>query len=74
MAKGEQYEIDRVLKHKSLQNGSIILFHNDAKNTPKTLDAIIKGLHEMGYEIVPISQLIYREGFNIDHTGRQKLK
>jgi polysaccharide deacetylase family sporulation protein PdaB len=71
MAKGVEYEIDRVLKHKSLQKGSIILFHNDAKNTPKTLPHIIKGLQEMGYEIVPISQLIHTGEFEVDHTGRQ---
>ena len=74
MKKGEQYEIDRVLKHKDLRNGSIVLFHNDAKNTPKTLDRIITGLKEKGYEIVPISQLIHKENFEIDHTGRQKLR
>jgi peptidoglycan/xylan/chitin deacetylase (PgdA/CDA1 family) len=74
MAKGAQYEIDRVLKSKDLKNGSIILFHNDAKFTPQTLDIVIKGLKEKGYEIVPVSQLIYKDNFEIDHTGRQKLK
>ncbi|MCL1842696.1 MAG: polysaccharide deacetylase family protein [Defluviitaleaceae bacterium] len=72
MAKGEQYEIERVLGSKDLKNGSIILFHNDAKFTPKTLDIVIKGLKEKGYEIVPVSQLIYKNNFEIDHTGRQK--
>jgi polysaccharide deacetylase family sporulation protein PdaB len=74
MKKGEQYEINRVLNNKALQNGSIILFHNDAPNTPKTLDRIIKGLKEKGYEIVPLSQLIHRENYYMDHTGRQKVK
>jgi len=75
MARGKQYEIDRVLKNKNLQNGSIVLFHNDAKFTPQTLDIIIKSLKEMGYELVPISQLIYKENFEIDRTtGRQRLK
>ncbi|MCL2361930.1 MAG: polysaccharide deacetylase family protein [Defluviitaleaceae bacterium] len=72
MAKGPEYEIKRVLNHKNLRNGSIVLFHNDAKFTPQTLDPIIKGLKEKGYEIVPISQLIYTESFEIDKTGRQK--
>jgi len=74
MAKGAEYEIGRVLNHKNLQSGSIVLFHNDAKFTPQTLDTIIKGLKEKGYEIVPISQLIYTENYEIDHTGRQKIK
>lgn len=37
----------------------IILFHNDAKYTPKVLDTILKGIKEKGFEIVPISQLIH---------------
>ena len=72
MAKGPEYEIKRVLNHKNLRNGSIILFHNDAKFTPQTLDPIIKGLKEKGYELVPISQLIHTKNFEIDKTGRQK--
>ena len=74
MAKSMDYEIKQVLNHKNLGNGSIILFHNDAKFTPKTLDIIIKGLKEKGYELVPISQLIYKDNFEIDSTGRQHQK
>ena len=68
---GANEEISRVLGHKNLQNGSIILFHNDAKYTPEALDSIIKGLKEKGYEIVPISELIIRDGYTIDVNGRQ---
>ncbi len=68
---GVQEEIKRVLEHKALGNGSIILFHNDAKYTPDALDAIIKGLKEKGYEIVPISELIYKEDYYLNHEGRQ---
>ena len=53
--------------------GSIILFHNDAKYTPKILDKIIKGLKEKNYELVPISELIYKENYKINHEGRQIL-
>ena len=60
-----------MLGHKNLQNGSIILFHNDAKYTPEALDSIINGLKEKGYEIVPISELIIRDGYTIDVNGRQ---
>ena len=63
-----------MLEHKHLGNGSIILFHNDAKYTPKVLDTILKGIKEKGFEIVPISQLIHRENFKMDHEGRQILK
>lgn len=68
---GAEDEIKRVLNHKNLGNGSIILFHNDAKYTPEALDSIIKGLKEKGYEIVPISELIIRDGYTIDVNGRQ---
>lgn len=71
---GAETEIRQVLEHKHLGNGSIILFHNDAKYTPKVLDTILKGIKERGFEIVPISQLIHRENFEMDHEGRQILK
>lgn len=71
MSKGVDYEVKQVLNHKNLRSGSIILFHNGAKYTPQTLDTIIKGLKEKGFEIVPISQLIFKDNFDIDHTGRQ---
>lgn len=64
-------EIKRVLEHKALGNGSIILFHNDAKYTPDALDSILKGLKEKGYEIVPISELIYKDDYYMNHEGRQ---
>lgn len=71
---GAQAEIDQVLNHKHLGNGSIILFHNDAKYTPQVLDTILKGIKEKGFEIVPISKLIHRDNFEMDHEGRQILK
>ena len=70
---GVEHEINQVLNHKHLGNGSIVL-HNDAKFTPQSLDAIIKGLKEKGYEIVPISDLIIRDNYYMDHEGRQILK
>ncbi len=68
---GTDHEINHVLNHKHLGDGSIILFHNDAKYTPEVLDEIIKGIKEKGYEIVPISELIHRENYYMDHEGRQ---
>ncbi len=69
---GLEHEINQVLNHKHLGNGSIILFHNDAKYTPDALDTIIKGIKEKGYEIVPIIDLIYKDNYYIDHEGRQR--
>ena len=59
----------RVLKR--VQPGSIVLFHNAAKNTPASLGGIIEGLIAEGYSFLPISQLIYKDNYTIDHTGRQ---
>lgn len=65
--------IDTVCNHKHLGNGSIILCHNGAQYTADALDALITTLQEKGYEIVPISQLIYRDNYHMDHEGRQIL-
>lgn len=48
--------------------------HNGAKYTPEALEAVILGLKEKGYTIVPISELIYTENYEMDHEGRQHLK
>jgi len=52
--------------------GSIILFHNDTPHTAKILPAIISELKNSGYELVPVSQLILRDNYYIDHEGCQK--
>ena len=51
--------------------GSIVLFHNAAKNTPEALPGIIEGLLADGYEIMPVSQLLLHGEYEIDHAGRQ---
>lgn len=53
--------------------GSIILFHNGAKNTPEALPEILKNLQADGYKFVKTSDLIYKDNFTIDHTGKQML-
>ena len=68
---GEQNIIDTVLDNKSLQNGSIILCHNGAKYTADALEKVITGLQEKGYQIVPVSELIYKEDYHMDASGRQ---
>ena len=56
---------------KKLRSGSIILMHNDTEYTAKGLQEIINCINEEGYEIVPLSELIYFEGYTINHEGRQ---
>lgn len=59
---------------KNIQNGSIILCHNSAPKTKQTLHAVLDRYKEMGYEVVPVSELIYHNYFTIDKLGIQKLK
>src|SRR5665647_1346192 len=58
---------DRVTK--KVQNGSIILFHNNAKYTTEALPSILDYLLAEGYTIVPVSELIHYGEYRIDHTG-----
>lgn len=54
-----------------VHSGSIVLFHNAAKHTPEALPGILEGLQKQGYKIVPVSKLIYRDNYTIDHAGTQ---
>lgn len=45
--------------------------HNGAKYTAQALPVVIEKLQTAGYEIVPISELIYRDDYHMDVTGKQ---
>ena len=63
--------ITRVTENKDLGNGAIILCHNGAKYTADALDELLTKLKEKGCELVPVSQLIYKENYHMDASGRQ---
>lgn len=71
----KDYGVDAIIKkvctHKNLKSGSIILMHNGATYTAEALESVIKGLKKQGYDFVPISELIIKENYHIDFTGRQ---
>ena len=69
--KGVNDIIKTVTEHKNLGDGSIILCHNGAEYTAEALDMLLDKLEEQGYEVVPISELIYRENFHLNFEGRQ---
>lgn len=69
MNKTSDYIIDRVTK--KVKNGSIVLFHNAAINTPAALPAIIEYLQANNFKLIPISELIYKENYLIDSRGCQ---
>lgn len=63
--------VDRVCNSDKLGNGAIILMHNGAKYTADALDTVITTLQDKGYELVPISQLIYKDNYHMKADGTQ---
>ena len=61
--------VQRVLS--SAENGSIVLFHNGVENTAEALDIILTNLSAQGYTFVSVNELIYKDNYYLDHTGRQ---
>lgn len=54
-----------------VKNGSIILLHNNGLHTAEAVPTIISTLKNSGYTFVPVGELIYRENYTVDGTGRQ---
>ena len=61
--------VNRVVK--GTTNGSILLFHNGVENTAPALDKILTELSKQGYSFVSVNDLIYKDNFYLDHTGKQ---
>lgn len=57
-----------------LENGSIILMHNGTENTALSLDTIIKNIKKKRYNLVTVSELIYKDNYTIDNNGVQHKK
>ncbi len=68
---GVQPVVDRVTRN--VKKGSIVLFHNNAKYVSQYLPLILEKLQADGYQIVPVSELIIKEDYIMDPSGRQKL-
>lgn len=66
---GVEPVIDTVIKKAT--KGSIILFHNNAKYIEEYLPVIIETLQDKGYEMVSVSELIYKDNYSIDNSGKQ---
>ena len=59
---------------KKLQPGSIILSHNGTNHTADSLDGLLHHIiDEKGYQIVTVSELIYKENYIIDSNGTQRI-
>ena len=53
------------------KSGDILLFHNDTAHTAESLDNILTELEKKGFSFLKVSDLIYKDNYTIDHTGRQ---
>ena len=66
------YEISDVTESSSnAKEGCIFVCHNGAKYTAAALETMITTLKDAGYTFVPISELIYRDNYCMNHEGRQ---
>lgn len=68
---GEQDIISQIMENENLKNGAIIRWNTNGKYTVQALEKVLEMLREKGYEMVSVSQLIYRENFYMDSSGRQ---
>ena len=53
------------------KSGDILLFHNDTVHTAESLDKILTELKNKGFSFLKVSDLVYKDNYTIDHTGRQ---
>ncbi len=68
---GVHFMVKRILDRAG--PGEIILMHNNGSQTAEALRIIVPRLQEMGYKIVPLSELVYQDNYYIEsHSGVQK--
>ena len=58
----------------NVQNGSIILCHNNSDHILDALPMILDRLIAQGYTITSVGDLVYKDNYEIDRLGVQKLK
>ena len=51
--------------------GGIMLFHIGIENTAAALERVLATLETEGYTFVTVDQLILKDNYTIDHTGKQ---
>ena len=51
--------------------GDILLLHSGAAHTAEALPAILEQLTAKGLTVIPVSELIHRKDYTIDHAGVQ---
>ena len=54
-----------------IHEGAIVLYHNNSDHVLEALPKIIQLLKTRGYTFTTVGNLIYRENYRIDATGKQ---
>lgn len=63
--------VNRILRR--AQPGEIVLLHNNGTHTAAAVARLLPELKARGFDVVPVSQLIYRQDYYIEsHSGTQR--
>ena len=54
-----------------VDNGDIVLFHNDSKDILGALPTVIKHYQGLGFRIIPVSEILLKGETTIDVQGKQ---
>ena len=57
-----------------VDNGDIVLFHNDSNDIVNALPSVIEQYQGLGYTIIPVSELLLEGEYTIDVQGKQHPK
>lgn len=57
-----------------VDNGDIVLFHNDSNDIVNALPTVIEHYQQLGYTIIPVGQILLDGEYTIDVQGRQHPK
>ena len=57
-----------------VDNGDIVLFHNDSNDIVNALPTVIQHYQQLGYTIIPVSEILLEGEYTIDVQGRQHPK
>ena len=57
-----------------VENGDIVLFHNDSNDIVNALPTVIQHYQQLGYTIIPVSEILLEGEYTIDVQGRQHPK
>lgn len=54
-----------------VENGDIVLFHNDSKDIVNALPTIIQHYQALGFRIIPVGEILLKAPYTIDVQGKQ---